>query len=555
MWPTTYTHSYSPSSFLPRQLTLNALVCFWVIYNRNQPLHEGLPYPVVAPWAKDNDKELRRASIGFRFNGDFFDRYWTCHFIQYVPGLNVGAPIISRRRSLFRTEKSIWQRKILELQLLQSILSIMLTSSNKILKDIEAELGLKKGMLIFFVLTTEAYSSSEDHWQIYEELLQKAEEDITSSLDTLSKWSTREQDRGQEKPRWTRNDERKYRGSINKLRNSTERQRWDLESCRDRMCKLRETLVTRRDKIRADLEANREQNIRYFTYVTVIFLPLGFASSFYSMNGAPSGDLIISLAEFAAAAFAVTAILVFVVSAKALRLFAIKIATSVAEKGLLQPLRHYSLHTRQNSLLVKRAPSDNEPDQSKKLHQVYSKRDWMVTSWFWPAYILLELPTRAISSAWTAVGTGHFSFAAVWKVVLGIVVLPIYAMSRAVLTSFGNITTILRISSEHIFPRLGAFQSSPAHSKKRKNSSEILTPPQNISTSFALVWFPPGKLLSTAMLPTRRQQQKWFQTDLRPGNPQRRQVMPRISLPATGQSLIISTSSCLPPSHFIHSSL
>lgn len=476
-------------------------MCFWVIYNRSQPLHEGLPYPVVAPWAKNNEKELRRASIGFRFNGDFFDRYWTCHYIQYVPGLNVGAPgpVIAERQFRLRNEKGLWQRKILELQLLQSILSIMLTSSNKILEDIEAELGLKKGMLIFFVLTTEAYSSSEDHWQIYEELLQKAEEDITSSLDTLSKWSTREHDRGQERPRWTRNDERKYRGIINKLRNYTERQRWDLESCRNRMCKLRETLVTRRDKIRADLEANREQNIRYFTYVTVIFLPLGFASSFYSMNGAPSNDLIISLAEFAAAAFAITAILVFVVSAKAL--FAVKIATSVADRVLLKPLRQYSLHTRQNSLLVQRAPSDNEPDKSKRLHQAYSKRDWMVTSWFWPAYILLELPTRAISSAWTAVGTGHFSFAAVWEVVLGIVVLPIYAMSRAVLRSIGNVAAMLRISSEHIIPRLWAFRHSPAHSIKRNYSSmvEMLTHPQNISTSFVSIWFPPSKLPATAI--------------------------------------------------------
>lgn len=403
----------------------------------------------MAPWAKVNDKELRRASIGFRFNGDFFDRYWTCHFIRYVLGLNGENSLIEMRRSL-RKDKGLWQRKILEIELLQSILRIMLTSSNKILKDIEAELGLKKGMLIFFVLTTEAYASSGDHWQIYEELLQKAEEDITSSLDTLSKWSTREQDRGQERPRWTRNDERKYRGSINKLRNSTKRQRWDLESCSDRMCKLRETLVTRRDKIRADLEANREQNIRYFTYVTVIFLPLGFASSFYSMNGAPSRDLIVSLTEFAAAAFAVTAILLFIVSAKALRLFAVKITTSVAEGVLLQPLRHYSLHTRQNSLLVKRAPSDKEPDESNKLHQAYSRKDWMATSWFWPAYILLELPTRAISSAWTAVGTGHFSFWAVWKVALGIVVLPIYLMSRAVLISFGNVAITLRISSKHM---------------------------------------------------------------------------------------------------------
>lgn len=27
-----------------------------------------------------------RAAMGFRFVGDFFDRYWTCHFLEYLPG-------------------------------------------------------------------------------------------------------------------------------------------------------------------------------------------------------------------------------------------------------------------------------------------------------------------------------------------------------------------------------------------------------------------------------------------------------------------------------------
>lgn len=428
-------------------------MCFWLIYEKSQPLLDGLPQPIIAPWPRGSDKELRRASMGFRFDGDFFDRYWTCHFIQYVPGLTMGyLGIPEGWFGMFYNEKHAWQRKVMELQLLQHMLDLILTASNRILKDIETDLGLKKGNFIFFVLTTEAYSSSEDHWQIYEELLQKAEEDITSSLNTLSKWATRESDRGQERPRWTRNDERKYRGYINKLHSHTERQRWDLESCRDKMCKLRDTLATTQNKIRADLEANREQNIRYFTYVTVIFLPLGFASSFYSMNGAPSNDLIVSLAKFAAAAFVVTAFLVFGVSvfmaAGAKALSVVKEAASVAKDDMVGPLRQHTLDIRKKSSLVTRTSSDDELDKTRTLHEAYSKKDWMVTSWFWPAYVLLELPTRAVSSAWTALGTGDLSAGAVWRVALGIIALPIYAISRAVLISFGNAVIMLRISSK-----------------------------------------------------------------------------------------------------------
>lgn len=418
-------------------------MCFWVIYDKNQPLHGGLPQPIKAPWPKSSGKELRRASMGFRFNGDFFDRYWTCHFIQYVPGLKMrpfGMP--DELRGSLQTEKQPWQRKVLELQLLQYVLNLILIRSNEILKEIQDDLGLDKGRLIFSVLTTEAYSSSADHWQTYEEFLEKAEEDITSSLNTLSKWATREGDRGQERPRWTRNDERKYRGYINKLRNQTERQRWDLESCRDKMRKLRETLITRQDKIRADLEANREQNIRYFTYVTVIFLPLGFASSFYSMNGAPSNDLIISLAEFAAAAFAVTASLLLTAGVF------ISVGTearSAVNRVVLQPLQRYSLNTRRHSLLVTGTSRNNEPDETPMLHQPYPKKDWMVTSWFWPAYLFLEIPTRTVSSAWTALVNTGFSVSTFRTVSLGIVILPVYVISRAVFISFGNAGLLLKI--------------------------------------------------------------------------------------------------------------
>lgn len=79
-----------------------------------------------------------------------------------------------------------------------------------------------------------------------------------------------------------------------------------MESHRDSFRKLKETLTTSREKIRDDRELHRNENIRYFTYVTVMFLPLGLAASFYSMNGVPQHALMLSLAEFDIAAFCVT---------------------------------------------------------------------------------------------------------------------------------------------------------------------------------------------------------------------------------------------------------
>lgn len=174
------------------------------------------------------------------------------------------------------------------------------------------------------------------------------------------------------------------------------------------------------------------------------------------MNGAPSNDLIISLAKFSAAAFAVTAILllsagVFIaVAAEARR--AVKVVA-------LQPLQWYSLNIRRQSLLVKGTSRNNDPDEIPLLHQPYPNKDWMISSWFWPAYLLLEIPTRTISSARTALVNPSLSVSAVWTVFLAIVVLPIYVISQAVLISVGNAGILLRISCKPVllyppaFPR------------------------------------------------------------------------------------------------------
>ncbi|KUI56408.1 hypothetical protein VP1G_03700 [Cytospora mali] len=189
------------------------------------------------------------------------------------------------------------------------------------------ELGVENSTLSLSVLGSRRnLSIKEDDSQNFEQLLQVVDEDLTSVLNTLQRWSTREKDRGREQPRWTHNDERKYRGAITKVQGSTERHIRDLEIRRDNMRKLREALTTHRERIRQDLEFHWNENIRYFTYVTVIFLPLGFASSFYSMSGAPDHSLIISLVEFAIAAFAVTVILL--ISAKSIFSAATKLSVS-----------------------------------------------------------------------------------------------------------------------------------------------------------------------------------------------------------------------------------
>lgn len=307
-------HIWDSTSMILNSWQTELHLSFYTLVRKDTRWHVGIPDQVHVPFPS-GAMELRRASMGFRFDGDLFDRYWTCHFIQYVPsleapagsvpsywtervgsqerlGASVDTSTIPSHKWDFEfdqdasgrfKEKHWWQRKVLELYLLTRILEHALDNSARIRDEVKGELGIKGGTASFTTLNSEAYASSKDNWKAFERILQGVDEDLTSMLKTLEQWATREKDRSPEQPRWTRNDERKYRSHINKFRGATERQVWHLEMRRDEVRKLRDTLDTSMDKIRTDLELKREENIRYFTYVTVIFLPLGFAASFYSM--------------------------------------------------------------------------------------------------------------------------------------------------------------------------------------------------------------------------------------------------------------------------------
>ncbi|KAJ4409439.1 hypothetical protein N0V82_009480 [Gnomoniopsis sp. IMI 355080] len=438
---------------------------FYKLVDAALPPTLGLPSLSRDPFPGGSKKELRRASMGFRFDGDFFDRYWTCHYIEHI---DLETPM---RKWVFpfqsfgkHEEKQWWQRKDLELFLLNRILSFATDSSLEILKQIRGELGIGDSTLSFSILDSNAYYvSTQENWQRFEYILQGVDEDLSAVLRTLEKWDRREAERGQEKPRWTRNDERKYRWAINKRQGATEKGMRDLESHRNSIRKLKETLTAKRESIRDDRELRRNENIRYFTYVTVIFLPLGFAASFYSMNGAPPHALTISLVEFAIAAFGVTVGLL--ASAKAifgamkivlLPLGMLRKQTELAlEKSSRNKMDRSLLHGNQDEHLhhvigtrdQERAP--NSPtlhttrlqtstsyESTEGPKQVPNPRHGAQDSstssawfWFWPTYVFFEVPGLRILAAIAVLERRTLSPRAAMEVAVGIVSLPIFVVA------------------------------------------------------------------------------------------------------------------------------
>ncbi|KKY32525.1 putative mg2+ transporter zinc transport protein [Diaporthe ampelina] len=464
---------------------------FYVLVDTSTPRHVGLPPPTADLLPGELRREIRRASMSFRFDGDFFDRYWTCHFVEHVPNklhqVEWSLPFDASGKNV---DKQWWQRKVLELFLLNDILCEVDDGAMEVLSQVRKELGVEESSLSFSILDSEAYSSSKDNWHRFEQILHAVEEDLTSILNTLQKWTSRERDRGQEKPRWTRSDERKYRGAINKYRGATERQIRDLGMHRDTIRKLKDTLATSRQKIRDDRELHRNENIRYFTYVTVIFLPLGFAASFYSMNGAPENDLLSSLIKFAAGAFAVTVALL--ASAKTLFL---------AVDVLVGPLRRmrskaglaiekYSRSTREESWLmmhrVKPGESDEQgkgsppppPSRAKASGQEHIAHDdvnhrSLSPILFWPAYIFIEIPARRVLVAIFELKSGSLSPQAIAHIIAGVVLVPVFGLSWLVKVIFVNIQDVVEFL-KHIGDLIPKWSTSSKPRNKDDDAAAFL---------------------------------------------------------------------------------
>ncbi|KAF7902725.1 hypothetical protein EAF00_002628 [Botryotinia globosa] len=255
-------------------------------------------------------KKITLGSMGFRFDGDIFDRYWTGYLLDSVPCLyrenHFGFYRVHDPLFINFDNKAFRQRKVLELQLFDRMIQQIVRFTQEISDSIREELGMKQGALSSSILSSEDYFTSSVLWNRYQHILHVVEEELESAIGVIGKWEKREDDRKGEEPRWTRNDEIKYRGIINKSKGSTKRRVMDLHVAYRNIKTLRETIENSQDQIRNDLSLQGSENIRFFTYVTVVFLPLGFATGIFSMSGAPDGKVLGSMAVCAVIALFLT---------------------------------------------------------------------------------------------------------------------------------------------------------------------------------------------------------------------------------------------------------
>lgn len=122
--------------------------------------------------------------------------------------------------------------------------------------------------------------------------------------------------------------------------------------------------------------------MRLFTYVTVVFLPLGFAASIFSMGGTPDTPLVVNMVIFAIVALFLT--IVMLINAKGLASMA---------KEASHAIHDFSKAKMEKSLMARsHTPLKHEGPQRK--HRTEIDKSWFL--WFWVKYLFAELPAHRV---------------------------------------------------------------------------------------------------------------------------------------------------------------
>jgi Mg2+ and Co2+ transporter CorA len=216
------------------------------------------------------------------------------------------------------------QRRVLELLMFSKMLQELHESTTQVLQLIK-RLALQSDKLqnldskyqLFATAVEEAkqlqkvgveddYDSISAKWREYGQILVVVEENLTDNIERIKQWDRREKDRQNEQPRWTDQDKRNHAATILRLRILCERQAIEIDRLKNDVMAFRDSLPNRLETIRNDIAFRDSQNINLFTYVTVVFLPLGFAAGILSMNGAPDHHLLMNLVTLALGALGIT---------------------------------------------------------------------------------------------------------------------------------------------------------------------------------------------------------------------------------------------------------
>ncbi|KAI4188982.1 MAG: hypothetical protein LQ346_005203 [Caloplaca aetnensis] len=264
------------------------------------------------------NRKLGLVGGSLRFVGDLRDRLWTCHFYSSIS--REGYTGILNKLDRFSYEEgnreelysdAIGQRRILELSYILGIFKEMEESSEGIIEVIQDELGVSEAQNV----QNQSYEFIRDYSQVHlttGEILRNVLRQFSTALGVIGDWEGREESRGIQS-RWSDKDEKRY---GEKLKDLTRKCKVSIQHLRTQKTRLEEqrllaeqrhnNLLTYLQLQDARKSSQSAEDVRLFTYVTIVFLPLSFAASLFSMQGAPSGNTISIMVQTTVIGLAIT---------------------------------------------------------------------------------------------------------------------------------------------------------------------------------------------------------------------------------------------------------
>ena len=260
--------------------------------------------------------EIHPVALSFRFVGDLRDQFWTCHFFSSVKNGFHGfiEEYYGSGDSKYKVHADKQgQRKVLELAYVEKALSAARRSVNKILSAFEKDLNAPETR----DAATQSSAITQDYSSVYLEIGRKISnvlQQLDATFNAIEQWEKREETRGF-RSRWSKKDENSY---GEKLRDLTTQCKVSVQQLRVQRGRLREqqraadqghnSLMSYKQLQEARASTQLAADVRVFTYVTIIFLPLSFSSSLFSMAGAPQGSTIYVMIPTTVIALTVTVI-------------------------------------------------------------------------------------------------------------------------------------------------------------------------------------------------------------------------------------------------------
>ncbi|KXH37153.1 hypothetical protein CSIM01_00215 [Colletotrichum simmondsii] len=288
-----------------------------------------------------DSRTFTRGMISFSLEGDISGKYWTCRFMEANPHWNKEVEShfgVSTRqvtmehgverlahivRSLLqngdansnkiRLGKDAWhQRRVLELILFSRAVEKLHSGANNVLEAAISSIQNiqpKGNKSLEEERNYDVFVRKTKRIRHVLQVLQTVKGGLDENIGEIDLWRDRKGFRTETSRGST--DDVYIQEVIQNLEGSYEHHIHQIRRVLSRIDYFEQSTSRMLILMNSEMERRRADNIRQFTFVTVVFLPLGFATGVFSMSGAPASRTLLSMTFTAVVALAVTALLLF----------------------------------------------------------------------------------------------------------------------------------------------------------------------------------------------------------------------------------------------------